>query len=279
VSTNSVSNLLGHPYLQCVEETVMVRLAVTGAAGRMGARIIELASQDERFQVIAALEVAGHPKLGHTVVPGVSIADSTTTGFDVMVDFSHPDATLEWLDAVEIAGKPMVIGTTGHTREQLGRIAEAAKRTPVVKAANMSVGVNLLLRLVGEVARILGPDYDIEIVEAHHRFKKDAPSGTALALADAICRALDRRPAETLVYGREGREALREAGTIGVHALRLGDTVGEHEVLYGTLGETISIRHSAHTRDTFVKGALRAAFWVTDKKPGLYTMQDVLFGK
>ncbi len=257
----------------------MVRLAVTGAAGRMGARIIELATQDDRLRVVAALEVAGHPRLGQTVVPGVSITDSTTTGFDVMVDFSHPDATLDWLDAVEMGGKPIVIGTTGHSREQLGRIADVAKRIAVVKAANMSVGVNLVLRLVGEVARALGPDYDIEIVEGHHRFKKDAPSGTALALADAICKALDRKPVETLVYGREGREALREAGTIGMHALRLGDMVGEHEVLYGTLGETISIKHSAHTRDTFAKGALRAALWVTDKKPGLYTMQDVLFGK
>lgn len=257
----------------------MVRLAVTGAAGRMGARIVELASQDERLRVVAALEAAGHAKVGQEVVPGVRIADKIAVDFDVMVDFSHPDATVGWLEMVQKAGKRIVIGTTGHQPEQLERIALAARKVAVLKAANMSVGVNVLLRVVGEVAKVLGPDYDIEIVEGHHRFKKDAPSGTALALADAICKSLGKSPADTLVHGREGREALRKAGEIGMHALRLGDTVGEHEVFYGTLGETISIKHSAHTRDTLVKGAIRAATWLADKPAGLYSMQDVLFGK
>ncbi len=256
----------------------MIRLAVTGAAGRMGARIIELASQDTRLQVVAALEAAGHPQLGQKVGPGIPLTDRVTGDFDVMVDFSHPDATAGWLDAAVKAGKPIVVGTTGHRPEQLEKINHAAMRVAVVKAANMSVGVNVLLRVVGEVAKVLGPEYDIEIAETHHRFKKDAPSGTALALADAICKALGKTPAETLVHGREGREALRQPGTIGMHALRLGDTVGEHEVSYGTLGETISIRHSAHTRDTFVNGAIRAAVWVAGRAPGLYSMQDVLFG-
>jgi 4-hydroxy-tetrahydrodipicolinate reductase len=256
----------------------MVRLAVTGAAGRMGSRIIELASQDSRLEVVAALEAANHPKLGHTIAHGVPIVDRTDFEFDVMIDVSHPDATLGWLELIQMTGKRIVIGTTGHSQEQLDQIAEVAQRVPIVKAANMSVGVNMLLRIVGEVAKVLGPDYDIEIVEGHHRFKKDAPSGTALVLAEAICKALGKTPAETLVHGREGREALRQPGEIGMHALRLGDTVGEHEVFYGTLGETVSIKHSAHTRDTFVKGALRAALWLADKPAGLYSMQDVLFG-
>lgn len=257
----------------------MVRLAVTGAAGRMGTRIIELAAQDTRLQVVAALEASGHPKIGELIGPGVKLTDKVETDFDVMIDFSHPDATLGWLDTVAKAGKRIVIGTTGLRPDQLQQIAEAARRIAIIRAANMSVGVNTLLRVVGEVAKVLGPDYDIEIVEGHHRFKKDAPSGTALALAEAICDALGKKTAETLVHGREGREALRQPGTIGMHALRLGDTVGEHEVFYGTLGETISIKHSAHTRDTFVTGALRAALWLANKPAGLYSMQDVLFGK
>jgi 4-hydroxy-tetrahydrodipicolinate reductase len=261
-----------------MEEAVVVRLAVTGAAGRMGARIVELALQDDRLQVVAALEAAGHPKVGQTVAGGVKIVDTLTSDFDVMIDFSHPDATAGWLEMARRSAGRIVIGTTGHNAGQLEKIAEAAQQIAIVKAANMSVGVNVLLRVVGEVARVLGPDYDIEIVEQHHRFKKDAPSGTALALADAICKALGKDAADTLVHGRQGREALRQAGQIGMHALRLGDTVGEHEVYYGTLGETIRILHSAHTRDTFVKGALRAALWVAGKPIGLYSMQDVLFG-
>ncbi len=245
----------------------------------MGTRIVELASQDERLQVVAALEATGHPKVGQTVVPGVKIMEKLQADFDVMIDVSHPDATLGWLEAVRKSDKRIVVGTTGHNPAQLDSISQVARHIAVVKAANMSVGVNVLLRVVGEVAKVLGPDYDIEIVEGHHRFKKDAPSGTALALADAICKALGKDPADTLVHGREGRETLRQAGQIGMHALRLGDTVGEHEVFYGTLGETISIKHSAHTRDTFVKGALRAAMWLADRPAGLYNMQDVLFGK
>lgn len=257
----------------------MLRLAVTGAAGRMGTRIVELASQDERFEVASALEAPGHPRVGEPIAKGVKIVDRLDADFDVLVDFTVPNATAGFLDMVEKAGKRIVIGTTGHTAQQLDLISQAARKIAVVRAANMSVGVNLLLQVVAQMAKVLGPDYDIEITEAHHRFKKDAPSGTALALADSICKALGKNPADTLVHGREGREALRKAGTIGMHALRLGDTVGEHEVFFGSLGETISVKHSAHTRDTLVKGALRAAAWLADRPAGLYSMQDVLFGK
>lgn len=257
----------------------MVRLAVTGAAGRMGARIIEMAGADERFTVAAALEAPGHPRLGEPIGKGLKIVETPAVDFDVLIDFTAPEATLKYLEMVKAAGRRMIIGTTGLTAEQLGRIAEVAKTIPVIRAANMSVGVNLMLQVVAQVAQVLGSDYDIEIVEGHHRFKKDAPSGTALALLDSICRAIGRNAGETAVHGREGRDALRQPGEIGMHALRLGDTVGEHEVFFGTLGETISVKHSAHTRDTFVKGALRAAAWLADKPAGLYSMQDVLFGK
>ncbi len=256
----------------------MVRLAVTGGAGRMGRRIIELAGEDEQLQVVAALEAPGNPMVGKQVADGLTVTDSLKADFDVLIDFSHPDATAGWVEAVELKGKRMVIGTTGLSAAQLERVAAAAKKIPIVRAANMSVGINLLLRVAGEVARVLGPDYDIEVVEGHHRFKKDAPSGTALALAESICQALGKDPDQTLAHGRHGREALRTGGEIGMHALRLGDTVGEHEVFFGTLGETISLKHSAHTRDTFVNGALRAARWIADKPVGLYSMQDVLFG-
>lgn len=257
----------------------MVRLAVTGAAGRMGTRIIELASQDDRFQVVAALEAPGHPRLGQPVTKGVAITDKITADFDVLIDFTLPEAAAAHLEMVEKTGRRIVIGTTGLAPEQLARVEQAAGRIAVLRAANMSVGVNMLLQVVAEMAKILGPEYDIEIAEQHHRFKKDAPSGTALALAESICKALGKNPAETLVHGREGRQALRSPGTIGMHALRLGDTVGEHEVFFGTLGETITVKHSAHTRDTFVQGALRAAAWLADKPVGLYTMRDVLFGR
>jgi len=255
----------------------VIRLAVTGAAGRMGGRILELASADERFKVVAALEASGHPAVGREVA-GVKISDRLEEDFDVLVDFSAAEATVRWLGEVLDRGKKMVIGTTGHDQRQLQAISDAARQIAILKAANMSVGINLLLRLVGQVAQVLGSEYDIEVLEAHHRFKKDAPSGTALALLEAICHALGRRPEEVAVYGRSGKDALRQPGQIGVHAMRLGDTVGEHEVHFGTLGETIVLRHVAHTRDTFAKGALRACAWLADKPAGLYSMQDVLFG-
>jgi 4-hydroxy-tetrahydrodipicolinate reductase len=169
----------------------------------------------------------------------------------------------------------MVIGTTGLTESQLAEVADAAGSIPIVQAPNMSVGVNLLFRLAGQVAKALGAEYDVEITETHHRFKKDAPSGTALALARSICDATGRELADVAVHGRSG-ESPRKAGEIGMHALRLGDTVGEHRVDFGCLGETVTVMHSAHSRDTFARGALRAAEWVVGRPAGLYTMLDVL---
>ena len=171
-----------------------------------------------------------------------------------------------------------VIGTTGLTESQLAAVADAAAKIAVVHAPNMSVGVNLLFKIVGEMAAALGPEYDIEITETHHRFKRDAPSGTALGLARGICEATGRSAGDALVHGRSGK-CPRQGGQIGMHAIRLGDTVGEHSVQFGSLGETVTISHCAHTRDIFAVGALRAAEWVAGRKPGLYSMQDVLFGE
>jgi len=260
----------------------MTKIAITGAAGRMGQRIAALAIEGEQFDIVAAMEAAGHPALGKDIGElagvgafGVDIAETLDQKPDVVIDFSLPEGTMHWLAACRDCGVAMVIGTTGLTVSQQAELADTAATIPIVHAANMSVGINVLLKVVAEVARALGPDYDIDIAETHHRFKKDAPSGTALALAKAICAATDRDPGETLVYGRGG-QCPRKPGEIGVHALRLGDTVGEHTVHFGNLGETITVGHSAHTRDTFVRGALRAAGWLAGKPAGLYDMHDVL---
>jgi 4-hydroxy-tetrahydrodipicolinate reductase len=260
------------------EDITMSRLAVTGAAGRMGRRIIELA-REQQLEVVAALEGSGNPQLGQPVAGGEPIiTDSCDADYDVLVDFSVAQATLPWLAHARLAGKPVVIGTTGHTKDQLFQVEQTSRDIPVLKAANMSLGVNLLLRLAAEVARALGTEYDIEVVEGHHRFKTDAPSGTALALVKAMCDAAGLDSEKGVVHGRHGQTGQRPKGQIGVHALRMGDVVGQHQVHFSTLGETITLSHTAHSRDTFVHGALRAAEWIIGKPNGLYSMHDVLFG-
>jgi 4-hydroxy-tetrahydrodipicolinate reductase len=263
----------------------MIRIAITGAAGRMGGRIAALAlAEGKNFQVVSAMEMPAHKAMGADVGVlagagpcGVAVSETLQGSPQVIIDFSTPEGTLKWLAAARQRNLPMVIGTTGLTESQLAEVADAAAAIAIVQSPNMSVGVNLLLRIVGEVARTLAEDYDIEIVEVHHRFKKDAPSGTALALARAIGQATGRDIGKVLVHGRSGQSP-RKSGQIGMHAVRVGDTVGEHTVYFGNLGETLTFSHSAHTRDTFARGALRAAGWVVGRKPGLYTMQDVLFG-
>ncbi len=261
----------------------MIQLAIAGAAGRMGSRIYALASTDPRFEVAAMLERTGHPAIGEDAGERAGIGqthlpiqDRTETEFDVLIDFSSPAGTIHWLEYCLTCRRPMVIGTTGHTPDQLAEIDSAAHAIPVLKAANMSVGVNLLFKLAGQVAAALGDEYDVEIVEAHHRFKVDAPSGTAIALRDAIIQATGRDPDADVVYGRRGQTGQRPRRQIGIHALRLGDTVGDHEIHFAALGETITLKHSAHTRDTFAQGALRAAAWLAGKPPGRYHMHDVL---
>ncbi len=258
-------------------------LIITGAAGRMGKRIIALSNEDEGLNIVGAVDWAEHPDQGKDAgtlagieAIGVPLAADFSVKADVMIDFSLPvaaDASIDYCVANNIA---LVMGTTGLSTEQTAKLKDVAAKIPVLHASNYSLGMNLLFATVGKVAKALGEDYDIEIVEAHHRFKKDAPSGSALSLAEAVCDETDRDYPGYLTHGREGGDALREKGTIGMHAVRGGDIVGQHSVIYTTLGETVTISHSAHTRDTFVHGAIRAAKWVTNQKPGLYNMLDVL---
>ncbi len=250
----------------------------------MGRRIAALAIASEQFDIVGALESSGQEAIGRDVGElagvgtfGVKVTEQLTEAPQVLIDFSLPEGTMRWLGLCRDRNIAMVIGTTGLTESQLAEVADSASRIAIVQAANMSVGVNMLLKVVGEVASALGEDYDVEITEAHHRFKKDAPSGTAIALAKAVCSATGREYGESAVLGRGG-QCQRRPGEIGMHAIRLGDTVGEHSVHFGCLGETVTISHSAHTRDTFARGALRAALWVANKGPGLYSMQSVLFG-
>ncbi len=259
------------------------KLAIIGAAGRVGRRIIALASESGRFDIVAAIDRKDHPDMGRdagllagTGALGVLLSDTCKSKANVAIDFSLPEATDKTLRQCTENNLALVLGTTGLDPEQRMAVQAAARSIPIVYATNMSVGMNMLFSLVGKVAAMLGEDYDIEIVEEHHRLKKDAPSGTALTLAEKICEGTGRDFPGCLVHGRSGRDALREKGTIGMHAIRAGDITGVHSVIYGTTGETISLSHTAHSRDTFVKGALRAAQWLVGKKPGLYSITDVL---
>jgi len=264
-----------------------INLAIAGAAGRMGRRIIALAGTDPDVKVVAAMEAEGSGAIGSDAgalaglgPSGVLVADSCVVDFDVLVDFSLPQGTARCVDVCRQARRPIVIGTTGHDEAQLRQIQEAAREIAVLKAPNMSVGVNVLLRLARLLGESLDAAYDVEITEAHHRFKADAPSGTALALAEAVRQGRQAAGSkdQLLVFGRQGQIGQRLAGQIGMHSLRLGDTVGEHAVSFGALGETVTISHSAHSRDTFAAGAIRAAKWIVRRASGLYDMQDVLFG-
>jgi 4-hydroxy-tetrahydrodipicolinate reductase len=265
-------------------------LAVIGAAGRMGRRILSLAKESDRFDIVAAIERPGHPDIGKdaglvamAAAIGVNLssefpaaAPSTAMRACVAIDFSQPEAANKTVDYCAGNGVALILGTTGLSNQQHSKIRAASQKIPILYATNMSVGMNVLFSLVGKVAGMLGEEYDIEIIEQHHRFKKDAPSGSALTLAESICKATGRDFPVCLTHGRSGKDALRQKGTIGMHAIRAGDITGEHEVIFSTLGETVTLSHSAHSRDTFARGALRAAEWLVGKKPALYSMADVL---
>ena len=260
-----------------------IKTAIFGVAGRMGKRILALAAENDNFDIVGAVEKAGHPDIGKDagVVAGVRqlnvrIADGFAGKADVVIDFSLPEAVDATIDYCVKNKTALVLGTTGLSDSQRKKIETASSKIPVVCATNMSVGMNTLFALVGKVASMLGDDYDIEIVEQHHRFKKDAPSGSALTLAENICKATGKKFPDCLTHGRSGKDALRDKGAIGMHAIRAGDIAGIHSVMFSTLGETVTLNHTAHSRDTFARGALRAAGWLVDKKPGLYSMADVL---
>ena len=259
------------------------KLIICGAAGRMGRRIVALAAEENVFEITGAVDRSGHPDLGKDagLLAGISqlnvkLADSLPAKADALIDFSLPEAADKSIEFCAAGKTALVLGTTGLSDNQRKKVESASSKIPVICTTNMSVGMNTLFALVGKVASMLGPDYDIEIVEEHHRFKKDAPSGSALTLAENIAKATGRKFPDCLTHGRSGKDALRDKGTIGMHAVRAGDIVGIHSVIFSTLGETIVLNHNAHTRDTFVRGALRAAGWLIDKKPGLYSMADVL---
>lgn len=264
----------------------MIHVAITGAAGRMGRHLIGVCHQIEGMRCTVALEHPDNPLIGADVgelagigrlnLPITADLAPLTDRFHVLIDFTRPAATLTHLDICQAAGKAMVIGTTGFSAEQKAEISRAAQHIPIVFAPNMSVGVNLCFKLLDMAARALGDGVDIEIIEAHHRHKVDAPSGTALAMGQVVANALGRDLKDCAVYGRQGVTGERDRATIGFSTIRAGDIVGEHTVLFADLGERIEITHRASSRMTFAKGALCAAAWLAGRGPGLFDMQDVL---
>jgi 4-hydroxy-tetrahydrodipicolinate reductase len=263
-----------------------LRLAVPGAAGKMGRMILKVIAETPSTQLVAAIERAGSPSLGQdagalTGLPplGVLVSeqlDEALAAAEVIIDFTAPSATAWTVSRAAERGVAMVIGTTGLGEAEKRAIWHAAERIPIVLSANMSLGVNVLFGLIAEAARALGDAYDVEIVELHHRQKKDAPSGTALAMANVLADTLGRNLAGSAVYGRHGEVGARRPDEIGIVAVRGGDIVGDHTAYFCGLGERLEITHRASSRETFARGAVRAAEWLRDRDPGLYDMQDVL---
>ena len=241
----------------------MTRIAINGSKGKMGQALTE------------AINSSSQSDFGAGFDKGDNLIDSLKN-FEVLIDFSRPEASLNALAVCKDAGKAMVIGTTGFTDSELELIGQASKEIPIVFAPNMSVGVNLTLKILETSAKVIGPDSSIEIIEAHHRYKVDSPSGTALKMGEVIANALGRDLSECAVYGREGIEEPRDMNTIGFSSIRGGDVVGEHTVAFFMDGERIEITHKASSRMIYANGAVRAANWLSDKSSGLYSMQDVL---
>lgn len=263
------------------------RIAVLGATGRMGRAVIQALSETRQPVVLgAAFERSGHALIGQDAAvqaglppSGVLIADDLAAhaaDFDVVIDFTRPEGTLAALAVCRAHGKGMVIGTTGFTPEQKQQLADAAQQIPLCIAANFSVGVNVCLNLLEQAARVLAADSDIEIVEAHHKHKVDAPSGTALAMGEAVARGAGIDLATHAIYARQGHTGAREAGKIGFATVRGGDVVGDHTVMFLGEGERVEITHKASSRQNFARGAVRAAGWLGGKAAGTYSMREVL---
>ncbi|MBK8163021.1 MAG: 4-hydroxy-tetrahydrodipicolinate reductase [Gammaproteobacteria bacterium] len=264
----------------------MIRIAVTGASGRMGRTLIEASHGHAGVRLAAAVDRPGSPALGRDagelagigpigVTVGADLA-AVARDFDVLIDFTLPEVSVANAAVCRSAGRRMVIGTTGFTPGQRREIEQGASDIAVVLAPNMSIGVNLCFKLLDIAARVLGDEADIEIIEAHHRNKVDAPSGTALRMGEVVAAALGRDLARCAVYGREGHTGVRDRATIGFETIRAGDIVGEHRVMFAGVGERVEIMHTATSRYTFASGALRAAGWVMQRDAGLFDMQDVL---
>lgn len=264
----------------------MIRLVIAGVAGRMGKTILQLASQDRAFKIAGGVELGGHVLLGQDIGPligkgllGVKITQDPTSALknaDVMIDFSHFSALPENLKAASVTQTALVIGTTAIPHALMTQIRTASKKIPIVQSPNMSVGVNLLFKLAALAGSVLDENYDLEIMEIHHRMKKDAPSGTALKLLEILAGVRGRDSKKDVLYGRQGETGVREKGKIGVFALRGGDVVGEHTVSFLGDGERIELVHKASSREAFAHGALLAAKFLAKKKQGLYHMGHVL---
>ena len=264
----------------------MVKAVVTGAGGRMGGKIISLISTTEGINVVAAVEIAGHPIIGRDIGQGLGLGE---TGIlvcdklvdcidqaDVVIDFTNHETSLNYFKIANQRNRAIVIGSTGFTDSEKKEINELAKNTRCVLTPNMSVGVNVMLKVLEYCAGILKDDYDVEIIEAHHHLKKDSPSGTALQMAKVISDKLGRNMEESLVYSRRGLIGERTKKEIGIQTIRAGDIAGDHTVIFGGIGERLEFIHRAHNRDNFAKGAIRAAQWIVNQQNGLYDMQDVL---
>jgi 4-hydroxy-tetrahydrodipicolinate reductase len=264
----------------------MVKVIITGAAGRMGARLIALAKESSALALAGAVERKGHGSIGedageiagcgHTGIRIMEDLSSLLPHADVVIDFSSPEASLQHVRLAAQHRRAAVLGTTGFTSEDMNELRALARHIPCVVSPNMSVGVNVLFTAVAAMAKALGEDYDIEVIEAHHRLKKDAPSGTALKLAEVLAKAMNRNLDEKGVYARKGLIGERKSGEIGIQTIRAGDIIGDHTVVFGGMGERIEVTHRAQSRDTFARGALRAACWAVKQQPGLYDMLDVL---
>lgn len=259
----------------------MIRLAIAGAAGRMGRTVLELAAKTADMEVVCGLVAPSSPEDGRVLPFGdrtIPLSEKLNVECDVLLDVSMPAGTAAWLKFCEHRDIPMVIGVTGHSENQMTRIREAAHQIPIIFAANFSVGLNAILDILQPLVRRLGDGFDVEIVETHHRDKVDAPSGTALTLIEEIQRGRGSGVGQQsgVIFGRQGKVGPRVQGQIAVHAVRMGEVVGQHEIHFSGPGETISIKHQAHSREAFAAGALRAAQWIVQQGAGFYSMRDVL---
>lgn len=256
----------------------MVKIGITGAAGRMGRMLIDAVQKEKNAQLTALTEIKGSPAVG-AATAGVTVSDNIAAAAvlaDVLIDFTVPAATVANIEAIAAAGKAAVIGTTGLNEAELSAIKKYSGKIPVVFSSNYSIGVNVMWKLLKEATKIMKEGYDIDIVESHHRMKKDAPSGTAVTTAEVILKEKGLVYQKNAVFGREGRDNARNRDELGIFAVRGGGVVGEHTVYYMSDGDKLEIKHTAFSRETFAAGAVRAALFIAGKKPGLYTMSDVL---
>jgi len=256
----------------------VTKVVVCGALGRMGRRVVELSRSEKDIELVGTVETKGHPGVGLVVSENVELTDSIEKVIetcDVLVDFTQPESAVANVGAAYKAKKAVVVGTTGFSGEQREALGLFTKEIPCVIAPNMSLGVNLLFSLVVEVARVLA-GYDIEIIETHHKQKKDAPSGTAMEIARKVCDVYGWNIDDVAKYGRKGMIGVRKPKEIGIHSIRSGDVIGEHQVIFAGNNERLELVHRAHSRDAFARGALVAAKWIVGREPGWYDMSDVL---